>query len=205
MIDEDVLFEYALELLSPERAAEVETALAGDPALRATLDELRQVVGALPDALPPVTPSASARSRLLAAAEAKPRLVAFTDQLAGFLSVAQTKARELLESIADESLWEASPWPGVRLFHIDLPGQYVGADVGFVHVEAGLHFPYHEHLGEERVLVLQGGYESEGQVWRPGDSDLRDAHSRHDYTALEGPALIYLIVLYEGLDFPQPP
>ncbi len=205
MIGEELLFEYALDLLAPDRRAEIDAALAGDPALRQRLDELRHVLDAVPDTLEPVAPPAGGRARLLAAAPPKPRLAGWAERVAGFLEITAAKARELLASIADEARWEASPWTGVTLLHIELPGQYAQADVGFVQVDPGQAFPFHEHLGEERVLVLQGGFTSGGRFFGPGDEDQHAAGSRHDYVAAGGPDLIYLVVLYEGLEFPAPP
>lgn len=204
MIGDDLLFEYALDLLSSDERARVEAAVARDPALRGALDEIRDVLSAVPSTLEAVTPTADARARLLTATIARPRLVEWTDRVAKFLDVATEKARALLTEIGDAARWESSPWEGVTLFHFDLPGQYAGADVGFVQVDAGQHFPFHEHLGEERVIVLQGGYRDAGRVWGPGDEDTRPAGSRHDYTALDESDLIYLVVLYEGLECLEP-
>jgi anti-sigma factor ChrR (cupin superfamily) len=80
------------------------------------------------------------------------------------------------------------------------------ANCGFVKVPAGEPFPEHRHLGEEQVLVLQGGFvDSEGRVCHRGDEAVKPLGSAHGFTALPGADLIFLVVIFGGLDFPSLP
>jgi quercetin dioxygenase-like cupin family protein len=65
----------------------------------------------------------------------------------------------------------------------------------------GAVFPEHKHLGDEAVLVVQGSFEDgvSGRVYRAGDVVRMGAGSSHDFRARPGPALVYLVVLAEGL------
>jgi anti-sigma factor ChrR (cupin superfamily) len=75
-----------------------------------------------------------------------------------------------------------------------------------VRVPAGATFPLHRHIGEERVLVLQGGFEDQdGRVYRRGDEAWKPAGSEHSFVALPGPDLIYLVVLFGGVVIPSEP
>ncbi len=161
----------------------------------------------MPDELAPIAPDASVLERLLTEADPRPRLERFVSRFAEFIDTTAEAARDLLSKVDGESIWEASPWAGVKLLHLPCGPRVAAAEVGFVRMEPGLRFPWHEHKGEEHVLVLQGAYADgvSGKVHVAGDEDHRDAGTPHDYTVLPGPDLIYVVVLYEGLDFPEPP
>ena len=199
------LLEYLLDLLSAAERAEVEMALARDDTLRTDLTEVRDALDGLSDVLAPVAPTAGRRAVLLEAVTPRLRFEWLIEPLTRLLDVSLERVKAILAEAEDLSRWEASPWDGVRLFHLQGGPATVGADVGFVHVEAGQAFPYHEHVGDERVLVLQGGFESDGEVFEAGDVDERGAGSRHGYVALEGPDLVYAVVLFGGIEFPSPP
>ena len=46
--------------------------------------------------------------------------------------------------------------PGMDLFHIQGGPAVADAVNGFVRLAAGLHFPPHTHVGNEKVFVLEG-------------------------------------------------
>jgi quercetin dioxygenase-like cupin family protein len=169
-------------------------------------DALAEAFTALSVALPAPPAGPELRARLLArATDPEHRFAPFVARLARLIDVAQTRARALLAGLARPEIWQAF-LPGVELVHLEAGPACVGADVGFVRVKAGATFPVHHHRGDERVLVLQGGYtDSAGAVGRAGDLVELPAGSSHSLTALpDGPDLIYAVVVF-GVDIPGAP
>jgi hypothetical protein len=164
-------------------------------------DELDgEALAALALSLPPEPPPPGLRERVLAALPQASRFDALVDRVAGMIDLGADAVRGLLAKIDDPAGWEDGP-PPARLYHLPYGPALAGVDVGFVRVPAGAAFPRHRHLGEERVLVLQGGYvDSDGTVVRRGDVDPKPAGSEHAFTALPGTDLVYLVVLRAGVD-----
>lgn len=153
------------------------------------------------EALPELAPSPALRARLLDAARSEGRLARFASAVAELLDVGIDKAKALLESIDDPAAW-SHELPGISFLWVEGGPRVAAAVRGFVRVQAGTEFPDHEHLGDERVLVLQGGFEDlqRGRVFRPGDADLMPAGTSHAYRALaDGPDLVKLAVVQTGL------
>ena len=58
----------------------------------------------------------------------------------------------------------------------------------------------HTHLGEEKVVILQGSCRDEdGTVLKAGDYMTKATGTAHSFTVLDGPTLIYLSVIEEGI------
>jgi anti-sigma factor RsiW len=200
---DDRLVEYVLGTLSADECSQLERELG--PRLATEAAEAADALSALAVALPPVRPSPGLRERLLAAAAGPGRFAPFIDRLARLIDVAADRARELLASLERPETWLPSPAPNVHLVHIFGGPAVAGADVGFVRVAAGTSFPLHRHLGDEHVLVLQGGFEdSHGTVARAGDLVDMSPDSSHHVTAGPEVDLIYAVVVggieIEGLD-----
>lgn len=155
---------------------------------------------ALALALPPEEPPPGLRERILAALPRASRFETFLDRVARMIDLGTDAVRDLLAKIDDPAGWEAGP-PPARLYHLPYGPALAGVDVGFVHVPAGAAFPHHRHLGEERVLVLQGGFlDSDGTIVRRGETSFKEAGSDHAFTALPGPDLVYLVVIVQGVE-----
>lgn len=147
----------------------------------------------------PVAPPPGLKDRVLAAAD-QPRY-AFLDRVAKLIDLTLDQTRIMLDRIQDLSLWEDNG-PGTLLLHVPGGPACAGAVVGFVRVEPDTRFPRHIHLGEETVLVLQGGLRTDsGLVCRAGDLAVQDAGSDHEFTSLPGEPLLYLVRVNEGVDF----
>jgi quercetin dioxygenase-like cupin family protein len=158
-----------------------------------------ETFAALAALAPPLAPPPELRDRVLRAV-AEPRY-AVLDRMAGLLGIAVERARALLDSLDDALAWEPAG-PGIGIQHLSVGPAYANTVVGLVRVAAGHPFPRHEHLGDEQVLVLQGGYEDEsGEVYRAGDLVPGHAGAQHAFRALEGEELVYLAIVKEGVDF----
>jgi len=202
---EDLLPEYAAGTLAVDLAARVETHLPGCERCARELAVIDDVYAALALALPPVPPSTALRDRVLADVTRVGRFDAVCARVAAMLDLAKDKARDLLRTIDQATSWVPGP-AGVELIHLPAGPAVAGANCGFVRLPASAKFPHHRHRGEERVLVVQGGYQdSDGRIYRRGDDDQKPAGSEHSFTALPGTDLIYLVVLYEGIDIPSMP
>lgn len=150
-------------------------------------------------ALEPVPPDPAVRARLLRSVAATPRFDTFVDRVAGLLDVVAAKARELLARVDDAASWVAGPGPDVSLYHLEGGANLAGAIAGFVRVVPGGEFPHHEHLGEETVLVIQGGFHDGAREVRRGEVATMPADTAHGLRALPDVPLIYLAIVQRGV------
>jgi hypothetical protein len=160
------------------------------------------LTGALPTALGDEAPPPTLRSRLLETVSSPvERFAPFQDKVADMIDLGVERARELLATIADKASWVPGPLPGVELIHFDGGPRVAHADVGFVRVPAGAHFPHHRHLGVERGMILSGSYrDSDGNWLRPGDVDEKQPGTEHSYDVAPDADLLILVVLDQGIE-----
>jgi len=150
----------------PEIAAE----LAHDDAERAELAELFARLSAAPDAT--ATDLARGRARLLSAvAQSDERYAPLFGKLTRFFDLSAEALRAMFERAANEANWEPGPAPWVSLFHFQGGPAVAGLDTGLVRFKKGMPHPPHRHLGDERVLILDGSYfdQEERRWYGPGD------------------------------------
>jgi putative transcriptional regulator len=165
--------------------------------------DLLEALGLLALLLRPIPPSARSRERLLTTICQKPvRLLPFLERLATFFDLSMDRLQEILVEIDDPERWQRGPLPGMLLFHLEAGPRRAGADAGLVQLSPGFALPPHRHLGDERALVLEGGYrEDTGRVFLPGDVHRMARGTLHGLRVFdEGPCLLAL-VLYEGVEF----
>jgi len=141
------------------------------------------------------------RAKLLANATLEGRFDHHAARVAELLNLGEARARELLDGIGRAESWGVSPLPKVELFHIEGGPGTENAITGFVRIEAGAGFPEHEHLGDERVLIIQGSVEDlvSGEIHRPGDVARMSSGTTHALSARPGPDLVYLSVVQTGI------
>lgn len=194
----ELLHEYVFGTLSAEDRAQVERGLADSKELRAELRELEAAASLLArEEAPLLKPPVSLRARVLDAVDGEQRYAPFFDRLSALLDLSIDRVRALLASMQAPNAWGPGPCPGVGLIHFEAGPQAMAVDAGFVHVPVGVTFPAHKHHGRERALVLQGSYvELETNlIVRTGELSARAAGSEHSFRALEGPELIFAVVL----------
>jgi quercetin dioxygenase-like cupin family protein len=149
------------------------------------------------------TPSAGLRSRLLAEiAVPRRRFAPLFDALSDLFDLGDDELGALFERAASPSEWHVAPLPQVRLLHLAGGPRVNMADSGLVRLAAGARFPPHKHLGQERVLVLQGGYKDEAssRVYLPGDLHEMPEGSTHAYVALPERELLLAVSVVGGVD-----
>jgi hypothetical protein len=149
----------------PEFAAEHATS----DAERTELAEFFARLGALPEPHP--SDLGHGRARLLAAvSQSEERFAPLFAKLSHFFDLSAEALRSIFARAANEADWEPGPLPWVSLFHFQAGPALAGFDTGLVRLKKGMPFPPHRHLGNERVLILDGGYFDHEQRWYgPGD------------------------------------
>jgi hypothetical protein len=201
----DSLAAYAIGALDADDAATVERELATDHALAAELAELEASAAALCDTLVPREPDQAVRARLMASTVG--RFARFAARFAELFDVSIERARDLLAMATSPSAWEPGPTPGSWLLHFTAGPAYAAADSGFVKLDPGMSFPWHQHRGTEQGLVLMGqAIDTMAGTLVPGDEPGADAETAHDFRAVgEEPFILAVRVFGVDLDAPRPP
>lgn len=150
------------------------------------------------------TPAPAAlKSRLLGSLRATPRFAHFEDRVAAMLQIPVERARVVLRAFDDPGVW-VRELPMAEFFWVERGPALQNAVCGFVRVDRGTTFPEHEHLGHERVLMIQGALVDAvtGERFGPGDISEREAGSRHAYVAEDGGVdMVHLVVADVGYRF----
>jgi hypothetical protein len=110
-------------------------------------------------------------------------------------------AERLLDQVDDPSVWVSDVPPPAVAFWV--PGGPGVRDCvrGFVRIPPGESFPDHEHLGEERGLVITGSFSDPtlGEAYGPGDRFSMPQGSRHQPRVhADGVDLLFLVVVQGG-------
>jgi hypothetical protein len=191
----EMLALYALGLLEPSEEETINHQLAASAELRAELQEILSVAGGLAHAVPLVAPPERVGNRLMSSIGFG-RFEKFVPRMATLFDVTLERARELLASIDQTRTWEVGASASVQFAHFDGGPACVGADCGFVRVEAGATFPWHGHDGEEVTLVLEGSsVDHSGKSLGPGDEMVLTG-GQHDFTVTSDKTYLYAVRVY---------
>lgn len=95
--------------------------------------------------------------------------------------------------------WRSTPVRGVALCVLRNDEKSRDAAV-LIWMDAGAVYPRHRHVGDEEVLVLQGGYRDAEGEYRAGTFLVNPAGSIHTPVALEGPPCILFAVAHRGIE-----
>ncbi|GDX80300.1 hypothetical protein LBMAG42_21110 [Deltaproteobacteria bacterium] len=130
--------------------------------------------------------------------------VRFLDAFGELVDLPAAAARAILDRAEVGRGWEPAPVPGLELVHFEGGPRTAGADVGLVRLAPGALHPAHEHLGEESIVVLAGGYvDSAGYTVAAGHVERRHAGEPHSFVA--GPeGVVFAVVLRQGVAFLGP-
>jgi anti-sigma factor ChrR (cupin superfamily) len=175
----DSLWEYALGTLAPAEQAEVRRHVRECASCATHLRDAEEAVALVALDLPPETPSPEVFDRLMQSTQG--RYEGLVDKLARMWDLGHAQIRGLLEWMKTAQ-WEPSGIPGVDVLHVQ-PGPAVAhADAGFVRFAAGLEFPFHDHIGHELQLIMDGDMTDNGGVtYRVGDSMSMPVGSHHSF------------------------
>ncbi|HZS38224.1 MAG TPA: cupin domain-containing protein, partial [Polyangia bacterium] len=166
-------------------------------------DDLRaaeETLALLGTSLQPVAPPPSLRARLLEST----REETLADKLARAFDLAREKAAEILAQLTKprtaENGWRPGPMPGMELYDFKAGPRLAGADTGLVRFPPKMRFPRHKHLGQETMLVLQGGFcTDDGRHLRPGDALVMETGTSHDML-IDDDGCVAAVSLRVGID-----
>jgi predicted ChrR family anti-sigma factor len=199
----DLLAERALGALDEATRAAVDAHLTSCAACAAEARAWDETGLALLDALPTTAPKSPLRARVLAAVEARGRLAGFAEALASIFETSLEKARALLDAIDAPEAWEPGPVPGIALMHLKGGPALAAADTGFVRFPAGMAWPLHRHVGDEIMLIVEGGIvDDAGRTWRAGDVLRMPPGSEHRFDVLADRDCVAAVVVHEGIELP---
>lgn len=192
----DLMQLYALGILEPELAAEVERAIANDPEERAIALEYQRAAEGL---APAIAPSPEVKRRLLASIGGG-RFERFANRIATLFDVTLDRGRELLGLIERSPSWEVQI-PGVSLVHFEGGPAAAAADCGFIRIAPGAMFPPHTHRGEEVAIVLAGRVHdgANHRTLGPGDEYAMAADTSHDLVCVGDEDCIYAVRARNGI------
>jgi hypothetical protein len=184
---EPALYERFLSEFLEEGILEEGASLGGVETLGLAVDEI------------PLSPML--RARLESALDQTHRFDDLEDVVAELADVSIDQARVLLLRVdAPSTSWDPGPAPGIDLLHFDGGPRVQNAVTGFVRHAPGTRFPEHDHVGDEKVLVLQGAFEdSDGVVYRSGEIAARGPCSSHSYVAVGPLPLVTMAVVQGGV------
>jgi quercetin dioxygenase-like cupin family protein len=153
------------------------------------------VLDLLARAVPPTTPPASLRSRLFGRITGRDRYLPMLDRFATMCDLPTDTAQEHLDMIQKDDGWEDMV-EGVRFYDFE-GGPGIGeAHGGIIRVAPGCTFPMHTHVGEEKILVLQGrAVDEKGNTYRAGDYIVSPDGSSHEVRTVGDEEVIYAAVV----------
>lgn len=193
------LHEYALSILEAERYQAVTAHLRE---CRPCTKALGLLSNALSDAVgvEQITPPSTLRSRLLDDISSIAPYSLYHDEMARILRGSKDALQRELKAMPHPKTWIDGPIPRCRLYPCIAAGAPRDAIRTLVLMESGSHFPEHEHLGDETVLILQGSLlHQDGKVSRPGEVLQMPKGTSHGFDVPEGLDLIYLAVVDHGI------
>ena len=158
-----------------------------------TFDE--RVLDFLAGGLRPLSLPGTLRDRLLGTAGGSNRFLPFLDRMMSLFDLPEGEAEGHLHSVDDHEAWD-DMLPGVRYRDFDGGPALGDAHGGLVRLQPGESFPHHTHVGEERVLVIQGELaDDQGQRFRAGDLIVSADGTAHELRAVGDSEAIYAAVL----------
>jgi hypothetical protein len=184
----------------------VSDALDGLADLRSDSAALQNILAGVAAASGLAQPSRGARERLLTGATGGVmRYAPFFFKLGQLFELQRSAVMQACLRSLDDAEWQPGPHPSVRLMHLEGGPHTAGADVGLVSMPSDLPWPLHRHLGEERVLLLEGSYvDHTGRLYQPGDLHDMAAGSEHSFFVQPGQRLVLAVVLFGGFEFVTP-
>jgi quercetin dioxygenase-like cupin family protein len=204
--------EWALGMLGGDVAVEIERHCATCAPCAREADAWQAPASALssllvaPGTRAPASPAPPfLRARVLASAFGVGALAEHAEAVARLFEISVERARRLLDAVAVDEAWEPHP-AGIELVHVAAGPRFArgGFDTGLVRFPAGIAWPLHRHLGEERHLFLEGGIrlDDTGQVFGPGDVLVSAAGTEHAFHVLPDRPCVTAVVLETGIEMP---
>ncbi len=165
----------ALEAVDDEAIMLADTYASTSVELEQELAEMRRVVGAIPYGDTPLPISHNLKDRLF-------KRIANEEEQANQPNADIVPFQAIRFS---EMEWQPHPVPGVTIavLHADPVTRRLSA---LVRCQPGVHYPVHRHAGIEEILMLEGNFVCDGNVYGVGDYLLSGSGSSHDPESPDG-------------------
>jgi quercetin dioxygenase-like cupin family protein len=171
---------YVLDALLPAQKEAFEERLANDTALRAEVEQLRNLAGLTGFSAEPAVPPAGLRDKVLAATLPK---------RPGLLHAAP----DLIIFRSEDVDWRPHPTAAgllVKPLYVDRKRRYLTT---LLKMEAGAVYPAHVHEDVEEIYVIEGEVELQGTAMGPGDYCRAEPGSRHEIGYSKTEALLLVL------------
>ncbi len=176
---EEQIPELVLGGLDDETRARVEAHVAGCASCRAERRAVEEALALYLESLAIEGAPEAPRLRLMESVRGEGTLV---DKIVRLFDLAREQATKLLDQLADRASWVPGPLPGMQLYHFTPGPRMAGVDAGLIFFPGNMTFPVHKHLGEEQMLVVQGGFrELGGAHYGVGELLSMPADSAHSF------------------------
>jgi quercetin dioxygenase-like cupin family protein len=126
----------------------------------------------------------------------------FLDRLIALFDLPEDQTRRHVDTlvdgaaVADDGEGWAELVPGCTFLDFDGGPALGEAHAGLIRLQPGAVFPAHRHVGEERVLMLQGRVRDEhGNEYRAGDLIVMADGTEHEITVVGDQEAIYAAVV----------
>lgn len=123
------------------------------------------------------------------------RYAPFFSRVAELFDLSEEQVALELARLAQPGVWKFAGLPGISQVVVSGGPRVKSAETLFVRFKPGLHFPHHQHVGLERVLVLEGSYEdSHGLVHRAGELREWEPGTDHAFKVSGEPCIFASVV-----------
>lgn len=142
------------------------------------------------------TSSPALLARLEATLSAPPhRYAPFFASAAQLLDLPEADVIAQLARLKDPDVWTFAGLPGIARVKVAGGPRVADAETLFVRFNPGVRFPEHQHVGLERVLVLEGSYEdSNGVLHRAGELREWPSDTAHSFRVGEETCIFASVV-----------
>jgi quercetin dioxygenase-like cupin family protein len=202
--DSNLALEDLLQRRLPSAVARDDASLASVGIANADLAGVKDAVAALGLTASPAAPPPAVRERLLASRLRQGRFGIFADRVARMFDLPIAEAEGLMKRIEDPAAWNPFLVDGVEMIPVAAGPACANAIATLVRIQPGKSFPEHTHVGDETMLVLDGGFNEPAdggeEVWR-GDEIFRGEETGHMLVALPGVPCVAAVVIFGHADF----
>ncbi len=199
------IIDYLLGHLSAENDHELRVFLA-DKNSESVLLECSQELENIALSIAEVTPSKELKTTIFADLQAtgSEKYAGFIKYLMRFFQLPKATITTILDSLNDISApaWDKSPFNGAYLHHFKAGGNHADAHCGLIYLKPGTKISNHEHLGEEKMLVIEGEVIiDDGKIYRSGELAISKKGSSHALQAGDNSAAILAVIANDGVNF----
>jgi quercetin dioxygenase-like cupin family protein len=204
-MNDSKLIEYLQGVISPADDKELEKLLKSN-GIDKRIAEISNQFENIALTAPSIKPSKELKSSIFSYLENKgsKKFSGQINRLVAFFQLPVSRIKEILDTTSDTSLdlWDKARIEGAYLHHFKAGGTLSEAHCGLIYLEAGAEITEHEHLGEEKMLVLQGEVTtSDGLTYQVGEIAISEKGSSHTLIAGTDSVCIFAVIANGGVDF----